>query len=164
MESACVAQAFLLSPSHLLVTPYLIRAFSRDAACCYRFHHESLLNSGSPILWTQADRVPELQGQATKNQDLLVASGAISLKGSEGLSAVDDDIQAAVSSSFGFKVHQTSPQLVTFPFAKMLLSGRPRYLCATFSAPFSFARNSFLTIHLIHHPELSFIDTMDPGP
>ncbi|KAF6760276.1 t-SNARE [Ephemerocybe angulata] len=37
----------------------------------------------------------KLQGQATKNQDLLVASGAISLKGSEGLSAVDDDIQAA---------------------------------------------------------------------
>jgi len=39
----------------------------------------------------------ELQGHATKNQDLLLASGAISLKGSDGMSAVDDDIQAAVS-------------------------------------------------------------------
>ncbi|PPQ67290.1 hypothetical protein CVT25_005874 [Psilocybe cyanescens] len=36
-----------------------------------------------------------LQGHATKNQDLLLASGAISLKGSDGMSAVDDDIQAA---------------------------------------------------------------------
>ncbi|KAF8973264.1 hypothetical protein BDZ97DRAFT_1780397 [Flammula alnicola] len=36
-----------------------------------------------------------LQGHATKNQDLLVASGAISLKGSDGMSAVDDDILAA---------------------------------------------------------------------
>jgi len=39
----------------------------------------------------------ELQGHATKNQDLLLASGTISLKGSDGLSAVDDDIMAAVS-------------------------------------------------------------------
>ncbi|EAU91404.2 t-SNARE [Coprinopsis cinerea okayama7 len=38
----------------------------------------------------------KLQGQATKNQDLLVASGAITLKGSEGMSAVDDDVRAAV--------------------------------------------------------------------
>ena len=37
-----------------------------------------------------------LQGHAAKNQDLLVASGAIHLTGSDGLSAVDDDIQAAV--------------------------------------------------------------------
>ncbi|TFK26463.1 t-SNARE [Coprinopsis marcescibilis] len=37
----------------------------------------------------------KLQGQATKNQDLLVASGAITLKGSEGMSAVDDDVRAA---------------------------------------------------------------------
>lgn len=37
----------------------------------------------------------ELQGHAIKNQDLLIASGAISLKGSEGLSAVDEDIEAA---------------------------------------------------------------------
>ncbi|KJA19911.1 hypothetical protein HYPSUDRAFT_1093802 [Hypholoma sublateritium FD-334 SS-4] len=36
-----------------------------------------------------------LQGHATKNQDLLLASGAISLKGSDGMSAVDDDILAA---------------------------------------------------------------------
>ncbi|KAF9475545.1 t-SNARE [Pholiota conissans] len=37
----------------------------------------------------------KLQGHATKNQDLLIASGAISLKGSDGMSAVDDDILAA---------------------------------------------------------------------
>jgi len=36
-----------------------------------------------------------LQGHAIKNQDLLIASGTVSLKGSEGLSAVDDDIQAS---------------------------------------------------------------------
>ncbi|KAL4080372.1 t-SNARE [Scleroderma yunnanense] len=36
-----------------------------------------------------------LQGHAIKNQDLLIASGTISSKGSEGLSAVDDDVQAA---------------------------------------------------------------------
>lgn len=39
----------------------------------------------------------ELQGHAIKNQDLLIASGTISLKGPEGMSAVDDDIAAAVS-------------------------------------------------------------------
>lgn len=38
-----------------------------------------------------------LQGHAAKNQDLLIASGAVHLKGSDGLSAVDDDIQAVVS-------------------------------------------------------------------
>lgn len=37
-----------------------------------------------------------LQGHAAKNQDLLVASGAISLKGPDAMSALDDDIQAAV--------------------------------------------------------------------
>ncbi|KAF9654004.1 t-SNARE [Thelephora ganbajun] len=36
-----------------------------------------------------------LQGHAIKNQDLLIASGSLSLKGQEGLSAVDDDLQAA---------------------------------------------------------------------
>jgi hypothetical protein len=38
----------------------------------------------------------ELQGHAIKNQDLLIASGAISSRGSEGLSAVDEDVEAAV--------------------------------------------------------------------
>ncbi|KAF8345838.1 syntaxin-like t-SNARE protein TLG2 [Amanita rubescens] len=37
----------------------------------------------------------KLQGHAIKNQDLLVASGAVSLRGTDGLDAVDDDIQAA---------------------------------------------------------------------
>jgi hypothetical protein len=39
----------------------------------------------------------ELQGHAIKNQDLLIASGTISSKGLEGMSAVDDDMEAAVS-------------------------------------------------------------------
>ena len=37
----------------------------------------------------------ELQGRAVKTQDLLVASGTLSLKGSDGLSALDEDIEAA---------------------------------------------------------------------
>ncbi|TFY52361.1 hypothetical protein EVG20_g10583 [Dentipellis fragilis] len=37
----------------------------------------------------------KLQGHAIKNQDLLIASGVTSLKGSEGLSAVDEDVEAA---------------------------------------------------------------------
>ena len=37
-----------------------------------------------------------LQGHAIKNQDLLIASGAISLQGPEGMSAVEEDM-AAVS-------------------------------------------------------------------
>jgi syntaxin 16 len=41
-----------------------------------------------------------LQGHAIKNQDLLIASGSLSLKGQEGLSAVDDDLQAAVCAPF----------------------------------------------------------------
>jgi hypothetical protein len=44
--------------------------------------------------------ITELQGHAIKNQDLLIASGAISLKGTEGMNAVDDDVAAAVSLSF----------------------------------------------------------------
>ncbi|EIN11818.1 t-SNARE [Punctularia strigosozonata HHB-11173 SS5] len=40
----------------------------------------------------------KLQGHAIKNQDLMIASGAVSLKGSEGLSAVDDDVEAATFS------------------------------------------------------------------
>ncbi|KAF7792394.1 hypothetical protein EIP86_003431 [Pleurotus ostreatoroseus] len=43
----------------------------------------------------------KLQGHAIKNQDLLVASGAISLKGSEGLTAVDEDVAAATASRGG---------------------------------------------------------------
>ena len=42
----------------------------------------------------------ELQGHAIKNQDLLIASGTISLKGSEGMSAVDEDVEAAVGFEF----------------------------------------------------------------
>ena len=42
-----------------------------------------------------------LQGHAIKNQDLLIASGSLSLKEQEGLSAVDDDLQVAVCASPG---------------------------------------------------------------
>ncbi|EKM80967.1 hypothetical protein AGABI1DRAFT_112672 [Agaricus bisporus var. burnettii JB137-S8] len=37
----------------------------------------------------------KLQGHAIKNQDLLIASGTLSLKGSDGMTAVDDDVAAA---------------------------------------------------------------------
>ncbi|KAI3618891.1 syntaxin-like t-snare protein tlg2 [Moniliophthora roreri] len=37
----------------------------------------------------------KLQGHAIKNQDLLIASGTVSLRGSAGMSAVDDDVEAA---------------------------------------------------------------------
>ncbi|KAI9463651.1 t-SNARE [Lactarius psammicola] len=40
----------------------------------------------------------KLQGHAIKNQDLLLASGVTSLKGSDALTAVDEDIEAAVRS------------------------------------------------------------------
>ncbi|KIK28035.1 hypothetical protein PISMIDRAFT_629097 [Pisolithus microcarpus 441] len=36
-----------------------------------------------------------LQGHVIKHQDVLIASGTISSRGSEGLSALDDDVQAA---------------------------------------------------------------------
>lgn len=36
-----------------------------------------------------------LQGHVIKHQDLLIASGTLSSRGSEGLSALDDDVQAA---------------------------------------------------------------------
>jgi syntaxin 16 len=44
----------------------------------------------------------ELQGHAIKNQDLLVASGVTSLKGTDALTAVDEDIEAAVWAPFPF--------------------------------------------------------------
>ncbi|PCH43750.1 t-SNARE, partial [Wolfiporia cocos MD-104 SS10] len=40
----------------------------------------------------------KLQGHAIRKQDLLIASGTISSKGLEGLSAVDDDVEAAAAS------------------------------------------------------------------
>jgi syntaxin 16 len=49
----------------------------------------------------------ELQGHAIKNQDLLIASGAISLKGSEGMNAVDDDVAAAVGVQVLCSVHRS---------------------------------------------------------
>lgn len=40
--------------------------------------------------------VAALQGHAIKNKDLLVASGAVTLKGSEGISDLVDDVKVAV--------------------------------------------------------------------
>ncbi|KAG8885768.1 hypothetical protein FRB97_009473 [Tulasnella sp. 331] len=37
----------------------------------------------------------KLQGHAIKNQDLLIASGAVSLKGSDGVKALEEDVEAA---------------------------------------------------------------------
>jgi syntaxin 16 len=49
-----------------------------------------------------------LQGHAIKNQDLLVASGVTSLKGTDALTAVDEDIEAAVWAPFSFCcIHRT---------------------------------------------------------
>ena len=39
----------------------------------------------------------ELQGHAIKNQDLLAAAGAVSLSGSAGMSALDEDVEAATA-------------------------------------------------------------------
>jgi hypothetical protein len=36
----------------------------------------------------------ELQGHAIKNQDILIASGAMALKGSDGMTDLEEDIQA----------------------------------------------------------------------
>ncbi|KAF9222531.1 t-SNARE [Gyrodon lividus] len=43
-----------------------------------------------------------LQGHAIKNQDLLIASGTILSRGSEGLTAVDEDVEAAQA-----QIHET---------------------------------------------------------
>ncbi|KAJ3556903.1 hypothetical protein NM688_g1765 [Phlebia brevispora] len=63
----------------------------------------------------------KLQGHAIKNQDLLVASGAVSLKGSEGLSALDEDVAAASASRGGL----STQDLLT---ADMDLQARDREL------------------------------------
>ncbi|KAL5523752.1 hypothetical protein ACEPAG_7925 [Sanghuangporus baumii] len=50
-----------------------------------------------------------LQGHAIKNQDLLVASGALTLKGSEGMSDVDEDMRIASQNQTQSSLQQ--PQL-----------------------------------------------------
>ncbi|KAF5393509.1 hypothetical protein D9757_000595 [Collybiopsis confluens] len=47
----------------------------------------------------------KLQGHAIKNQDLLLASGTISLKGSAGMNAVDEDVAAALTFSSSILGH-----------------------------------------------------------
>lgn len=79
-------------------------AFGRNSACTSRVRalrfeitRQRLISSNASFL----SYAPiGLQGHAIKNQDLLIASGSLSLKGQEGLSAVDDDLQAAVCASF----------------------------------------------------------------
>ncbi|KAG8832012.1 hypothetical protein FRC17_002231 [Serendipita sp. 399] len=51
-----------------------------------------------------------LQGHAIKNQDLLIASGAISLHGSEGMSAVEEDMAASRSQLSSQVQHQVDTQ------------------------------------------------------
>ncbi|KAF9268884.1 t-SNARE [Marasmius fiardii PR-910] len=52
----------------------------------------------------------KLQGHAIKNQDLLIASGTISLRGSAGMSAVDDDVEAAThTQSLSLSLSQADP-------------------------------------------------------
>ncbi|KAJ3790751.1 t-SNARE [Lentinula aff. detonsa] len=53
----------------------------------------------------------KLQGHAIKNQDLLLASGTISLKGSAGMSAVDEDVEAATNTQ-SLSVRQADPNAV----------------------------------------------------
>ena len=53
-----------------------------------------------------------LQGHAIKNQDLLVASGALTLKGSEGMSDVDEDMRiASQNQSSSLTTHQLQEQV-----------------------------------------------------
>jgi len=53
----------------------------------------------------------KLRGHAIKNQDLLIASGAISLKGSDGMSAVEEDVEASRSQQLSVQQQQQSPNI-----------------------------------------------------
>ena len=77
----------------------------------------------------------ELQGHATKNQDLLLASGTISLKGSDGLNAVDDDIIAAVS--FGSLLFFHLPPIDSTFIVIFISAGPPRKVAHSSSIPIS---------------------------
>ncbi|KZS98338.1 t-SNARE [Sistotremastrum niveocremeum HHB9708] len=46
----------------------------------------------------------KLQGHSVKNQDLLIASGALSLSGSDSITALEDDMQAASQSQVSARV------------------------------------------------------------
>lgn len=80
----------------------LAQRFGRNSVCTWKvcphlhlFHAQGVVRLISRLHLCPCDS--ELQGHAIKNQDLLIASGTISSKGSEGMSAVDDDMEAAVS-------------------------------------------------------------------
>jgi hypothetical protein len=78
--------------------------------------------------------ITELQGHAIKNQDLLIASGAISLKGAEGMNAVDDDVAAAVSLSFPVSHPATNFHSSNFSHF-IFLSQIPSIALYTYSRP-----------------------------
>jgi syntaxin 16 len=59
----------------------------------------------SPNYLTHVTAKPELQGHAIKNQDLLIASGAISLKGSDGMTAVEEDVEAVSAPHHAYSQH-----------------------------------------------------------
>ena len=63
----------------------------------------------------------ELQGHAIKNQDLLAAAGAVSLKGSAGMSALAEDMEAAAQVRHAYRLAGCSsegmtPSILTKPF------------------------------------------------
>ncbi|KAG9046288.1 hypothetical protein FS837_004685 [Tulasnella sp. UAMH 9824] len=64
-----------------------------------------------------------LQGHAIKNQDLLVASGAITLKGSDSLTALQEDVEASRSQ---LKQRQTQQQQLAVVNAEPDLQTRSR--------------------------------------
>jgi hypothetical protein len=77
------------------------RDVPQETACLPRKYVAASLCPSLPSCAALTDNfnATELQGHAIKNQDLMIASGTVSLKGSEGLSAVDDDVEAAASVS-----------------------------------------------------------------
>ncbi|KAG6844562.1 hypothetical protein H0H87_005904 [Tephrocybe sp. NHM501043] len=71
----------------------------------------------------------KLQGHAIKNQDLLIASGAISLKGSEGTSAADDDVAAARhTQSQSLSLSQSQSQSLTDSYDQDVINSRTHSL------------------------------------
>lgn len=73
------------------------QTFCSPRSCCYlgvvsllgvrvKYWANTRLFASPPLL--------ELQGHAIKNQDLLIASGAVSLKGSDSMKALEEDVEA----------------------------------------------------------------------
>ena len=62
------------------------------------------LNGSIMVLTHSHLHSTELQGHAIKNQDLLAAAGAVSLKGSAGMSALDEDMEAAAQVRHAYRL------------------------------------------------------------